>query len=49
MNLVQMQPKFVGKCALVPGPKERADAIVQKMKNPVKISFYGIHDVYGSV
>ena len=36
MNMVQLRPKDVGKYALVPGPKERADAIVKKMKNPVK-------------
>ena len=28
MNMVQLRPKDVGKYALVPGPKERADAIV---------------------
>ena len=36
MNMVQLRPKDVGKYALVPGPKERADAVVKKMKNPVK-------------
>ena len=36
MNMVQLRPKDVGKYALVPGPKRRADAIVKKMKNPVK-------------
>lgn len=36
MNMVQLRPKDVGRYALVPGPKERADAIVKKMKNPVK-------------
>lgn len=36
MNMVQLRPKDVGKYAIVPGPKERADAVVKKMKNPVK-------------
>ena len=36
MNMVQLRPKDVGKYALVPGRKERADAVVKKLKNPVK-------------
>lgn len=36
MGMVQLTPEAVGKYALVPGPRERADAIVKKMENPVK-------------
>lgn len=36
MNMVQLTPKDVGKYAIVPGPRERADAIVKKMENPIK-------------
>ena len=36
MGMVQLRPQDVGKYALVPGPKERADAIVKKLQNPVK-------------
>lgn len=36
MGMVQLRPQDVGKYALVPGPRERADAIVKKLANPVK-------------
>lgn len=36
MGMVQLRPEDVGEYALVPGPRERADAIVNKMNNPVK-------------
>ncbi len=36
MAMVQLRPQDVGKYALVPGPRERADAIVKKLQNPVK-------------
>ena len=36
MDMVQLTPKDVGKYALVPGPRERADAIVSKLTNPIK-------------
>lgn len=36
MGMVQLRPQDVGRYALVPGPRERADAIVQKLSNPVK-------------
>ena len=36
MGMVQLRPEDVGEFALVPGPRERADAIVQKLKDPVK-------------
>ena len=36
MNMVQLTPKDVGKYAIVPGPRERADTIVKKMENPIK-------------
>lgn len=36
MGMVQLTPADVGKYAIVPGPRERADAIVKKLDNPVK-------------
>ena len=36
MGMVQLRPQDIGKYALVPGPKERLDAIVKKIQNPVK-------------
>lgn len=36
MGMVQLTPAAVGKYAIVPGPKERADAIVSKLTNVVK-------------
>ncbi len=36
MNMVQLRPKDVGRYAIVPGPKERAEAIVKKLRKPVK-------------
>ncbi|HBR15597.1 MAG TPA: hypothetical protein DD723_08700 [Candidatus Omnitrophica bacterium] len=36
MEMVQLRPQDIGKYALVPGPRERADAIVKKLQNPVK-------------
>lgn len=36
MNMVQLRPQDIGKYALVPGPKERLDAILKAIKNPVK-------------
>lgn len=36
MGMVQLTPADVGKYALVPGPKERLDAIVKKLENPIK-------------
>ena len=36
MGMVQLRPQDVGKYAIVPGPKERADSLVKKLKNPIK-------------
>lgn len=36
MGMVQLTPKDVGKYALVPGPRERMEAITKKLTNPVK-------------
>ncbi|MCR4337164.1 MAG: hypothetical protein NUV91_05095, partial [Candidatus Omnitrophica bacterium] len=36
MGMVQLRPEDLGKYALVPGPKERMDAIIKKLQNPVK-------------
>jgi len=36
MGMVQLRPQDVGKYALVPGPRERMEAIVKKLENPIK-------------
>ena len=36
MGMVQLRPQDIGKYALVPGPKERLDAIVKRLQNPMK-------------
>lgn len=36
MGMVQLRPKDIGSYAIVPGPRERLDAIVKKLQNPVK-------------
>jgi len=36
MNMVQLRPQDIGQYVLVPGPKERVDAIIKKLQNPVK-------------
>lgn len=36
MGMVQLRPEDVGKYAIVPGPRERMEAIVKKLENPVK-------------
>lgn len=36
MGMVQLRPEDLGQYALVPGPKERLDAIIKKLDNPIK-------------
>ncbi|MDO8580848.1 MAG: hypothetical protein Q7S13_05145 [Candidatus Omnitrophota bacterium] len=36
MGMVQLTPQAVGKYAIVPGPRERMEAVVKKLKDPVK-------------
>ncbi len=36
MGMVQLRPEDIGKYALVPGPRERMEAIVKRLENPVK-------------
>ncbi len=36
MDMVQLRPEDVGEIALVPGPQERMQAIVQKLEDPIK-------------
>lgn len=36
MGMVQLRPTDIGKYALVPGPRERMEAIVKKLTNPIK-------------
>ncbi len=36
MGMVQLRPQDIGKYAIVPGPKERADSLIKKMQNVLK-------------
>ena len=36
MGMVQLRPEDVGKYAIVPGPRERADAVVKELQDAVK-------------
>ncbi|MCD4781370.1 MAG: hypothetical protein K8S27_12605 [Candidatus Omnitrophica bacterium] len=36
MDMVQLRPDDVGELAIVPGPAERMEAVVRKLKNPIK-------------
>jgi uridine phosphorylase len=36
MGMVQLKPEHIGKYAIVPGPKERMEAVCKKLTNPVK-------------
>lgn len=46
MGMVQLRPQDLGKYAIVPGPKERLDAIVKKMQNPVKNFSFMEYNMY---
>ena len=35
MGMVQLRPEDIGKYALVPGPKERVDALLKQLENQV--------------
>ena len=36
MDMVQLRPEDIGRFGLVPGPRERLDAIVKKLQDPIK-------------
>ena len=36
MEMVQLRPEDIGDYALVPGPRERMEALVKKLENPIK-------------
>lgn len=36
MNMVQLRPQDIGKYCIIPGPKERLDALMKRMENPLK-------------
>ncbi len=46
MQMVQLRAEDIGKYAIVPGPKERLDAIVKKLKNPVKNFSFMEYNMY---
>ncbi|MDD5156325.1 MAG: hypothetical protein PHF11_07595, partial [Candidatus Omnitrophica bacterium] len=35
-QMVQLRPEDVGKYAIVPGPRDRMEAVMKKLENPVK-------------
>lgn len=35
-NMAQLRPQDVGKYAIVPGPKDRLEALLKKLENPIK-------------
>jgi len=35
-DMVQLRPQDVGKYAIVPGPRDRLEALIKKLENPVK-------------
>lgn len=46
MGMVQLRPEDIGKYALVPGPKERLDAIIKKLENPIKNFSFMEYNMY---
>ncbi|MCK5581216.1 MAG: hypothetical protein KAJ18_08075 [Candidatus Omnitrophica bacterium] len=36
MEMVQLRPEDIGEYAIVPGPRERMEAVVKKLENPIK-------------
>ena len=46
MGMVQLRPEDLGQYALVPGPKERLDAIVKKLANPIKNFSFMEYNMY---
>lgn len=36
MNMVQLRPSDIGKYAIVPGPRERMEAVIKKLDKPIK-------------
>ncbi len=46
MGMVQLRPEDLGSYALVPGPKERLDAIVKRLENPIKNFSFMEYNMY---
>ncbi len=46
MGMVQLRPEDLGQYALVPGPKERLDAITKKLENPIKNFSFMEYNMY---
>lgn len=46
MGMVQLRPEDIGEYALVPGPKERLDAIIKKIENPIKNFSFMEYNMY---
>ena len=50
MSMVQLRPQDIGSYVIVPGPKERLDALLKKMENPVKNFSFMEYNMYtGSI
>ncbi len=46
MNMVQLRPQDIGKYAIVPGPKERLDAILKLIEKPIKNFSFMEYNMY---
>ena len=46
MNMVQLRPQDIGKYAIVPGPKERLDAIMKLIEKPIKNFSFMEYNMY---
>lgn len=46
MNMVQLRPQDIGKYAVVPGPKERLDALLKAIDKPVKNFSFMEYNMY---
>jgi uridine phosphorylase len=46
MNMVQLRPQDIGKYAVVPGPKERLDALLKVIEKPVKNFSFMEYNMY---
>ncbi len=46
MGMVQLRPEDLGKYAIVPGPKERLDALTKRFENPIKNFSFMEYNMY---
>lgn len=46
MNMVQLRPQDIGKYAVIPGPKERLDAVMKLIEKPIKNFSFMEYNMY---